>query len=344
MGGVLEGFGLVMILVAVGFGAAALLPGHTPAMQKGLTPAIYYITNPALMFILLAHTDLGAVIGVFTPVALITAALGGTVFAVLSRFVLRRRASRTAVGAMASSYVNAGNIGLPIALYAVGSSTPVVSVLLAQLLVVAPVYLAVFSWCARREAAVLSTTPVPAGVWAGTGVRPLTKGGEPAAEPAARPKSGLWPGIVRSFANPVTVATAAGAVVALVHLPIPTVVWTPVEMLGHASIPLLLVLFGMGMHGQKPLQDRSARLDVLLALAVKLALMPAAAWAVGHFVFGVGGVGLFGIVVMAALPTAQNVFLFSSQFRMPSGVARDVIFLSSLLSLPVIAVIALLLG
>lgn len=341
----LEGFGLVMILVAVGFGAAALLPGHTPAMRKGLTPAIYYITNPALMFILLAHTDLGAVIGVFTPVALITAAVSGALFALVSRFVLRRTASRTAVGAMASSYVNAGNIGLPIALYAVGSSTPVVSVLLAQLLVVAPVYLAVFSWCARRDAAVLSTTPVAAGVRAGTlsagavgGVR------DPSAPAAAEPKSGLWPGIVRSFANPVTVATAAGAVVALVHLPIPTVIWTPVEMLGHASIPLLLVLFGMGMHGQKPLQDKAARLDVLLALAVKLALMPAAAWAVGHFVFGVGGTGLFGITVMAALPTAQNVYLFSRQFRMPSGVARDVIFLSSLLSLPVIAVITVLLG
>lgn len=344
MSGVLEGFGLVMILIAVGFAAAALLPVHAPAMQKGLTPAIYYITNPALMFILLAKTDLGAVVGVFTPVALITAAVTGGAFALLSRFVLRRRASRSAVGAMASSYVNAGNIGLPIALYTVGSTTPVVSVLLAQLLVVAPAYLAVFSWCARRDAAVLSTTPVPAGVGAGTGVRPLANGGELSGEPAARPKSGLWPGIVRSFANPVTVATAAGAVVALVHLPIPKVIWTPVEMLGHASIPLLLMLFGMGMYGQRPLTDRSVRVDVGLALAAKLALMPAVAWVVGHLVFGVDGIDLFGIVVMAALPTAQNVYLFSSQFRMPSGVARDVIFLSSLLSLPAIAVIALLLG
>ncbi|WP_372697355.1 hypothetical protein [Arthrobacter sp. JSM 101049] len=71
--------------------------------------------------------------------------------------------------------------------------------------------------------------------------------------------------------------------------------------------------------------------------------MPCAAWAAGHLLFGVSGTALFGVVVMAALPTAQNVYLFSSQFRMPTAAARDVIFLSSLLSLPVIGLIALLL-
>ncbi|WP_417218240.1 AEC family transporter [Arthrobacter sp.] len=307
------GFGIVLVLIIVGFGAAALLPGHAPAMQKGLTPAIYYITNPALMFVLLAETDLGAVVGVYTPIALLTAAVAGGCFALVGRFVLRRGARQTAVGAMGSSYVNAGNIGLPIALYAVGSSTPVVSVLLAQLLVIAPVYLAVFSWCGR-----------------GTAEPP---GGHP----------GWAAGILRSFTNPVTVATAAGALVALTGWHPPAILWTPVEMLGHASIPLLLVLFGMGLHGQKPLTDRAVRPDVVLSLAVKLVFMPAVAWVIGHLVFGVTGTALFGVVVMAALPTAQNVYLFASQFRMPVTAARDVIFLSSMLSLPVIGVIALLL-
>ena len=43
------------------------------------------------------------------------------------------------------------------------------------------------------------------------------------------------------------------------------------------------------------------------------------------------------------VPTAQNVFLFSSQFRMPANAARDIIFLSSLLSFPAILLISLLL-
>jgi malonate transporter and related proteins len=318
--GVLLGFGVVLALVAVGFGAAVLLPQQTPAMQKGLTPAIYYITNPALMFILLAETDLGAVIGVYTPIALITAAVAGGLYALVARLLLRRSGARTAVGAMASSYVNAGNIGIPIAIYAVGSSAPVVSVLLAQLLVIAPVYLSVFAWTSRKRPG------------------PQTAA---ASDDASAPLSRT---LLRSIANPVTVATAAGALMSVTGLHLPDVVWTPVEMLGNASIPLLLMLFGMSLYGQKPLSQRSVRADVALGSAVKLVLMPLVAWAVARYLFGVDGAQLLGVVVMAALPTAQNVFLFSSQFGMQSTLVRDVIFLSSLLSLPAVLLVALLLG
>lgn len=315
MEGVLLGFGVVLALVAVGFGAAALLPQQTPAMQKGLTPAIYYITNPALMFILLAETDLAAVIGVYTPIALITAALAGGLYALVARLLLRRSGARTAVGAMASSYVNAGNIGIPIALYAVGSSAPVVSVLLAQLLVIAPVYLSIFAWSGRNRTAHNDGATAPLG-------RTLA----------------------RSIANPVTVATAAGALMSVTGLHLPEVLWTPVEMLGHASIPMLLMLFGMSLYGQKPLSERRVRADVALGSIIKLALMPLIAWAVARFLFGVDGVQLLGVVIMAALPTAQNVFLFSSQFGIQSTLVRDIILLSSLLSLPAVLLVALLLG
>lgn len=322
MEGVLLGFGVVLVIVAVGFAAAAIVPQKAPEMQRGLTPVIYYITNPALMLVLLSEADLASVVGVYTPIALITAALAGVVYALFSRFVLRRPAAQTAGGAMASTYVNAGNIGVPIALYAVGSADPVVSVLLAQLLVIAPVYLTVFAWCQRKAAA---GKPSP------------DDGGASAAVP-------LWRTVVKSILNPVTVATAVGALISVTGLRLPNVLWTPVEMLGNASIPLLLMLFGMSLHGQKPLTQRALRADVALGSVVKLALMPAIAWAVAHFVFNVDGIPLLGVVVMAALPTAQNVFLFTSQFRMQSTLVRDIIFLSSLLSLPAVLLVALLLG
>ena len=145
MTGVLLGFGVVAVLTAVGFATAALLPGEARTMRAGLTPVIYYLTNPALMVVLVAGTDLGAVLGVYTPIALATAAVAGALFALYSGLVLRRGAARTAVGAMASSYVNAGNIGLPIALYAVGSAAPVFTLRLAYLMSVAPEFRRVFS-------------------------------------------------------------------------------------------------------------------------------------------------------------------------------------------------------
>jgi malonate transporter len=326
MTGVLLGFGVVAVLTAIGFATAALLPGEARTIRAGLTPVIYYLTNPALMLVLVAGTDLGAVLGIYTPIALATAAVTGALFALYSGLVLRRGAARTAVGAMASSYVNAGNIGLPIALYAVGSAAPVVSVLLAQLLVIAPVYLLVFAWVTRPSRRV------------GPGAATATRSAAPGREAASAGRT-----IVRSVANPVTIGTAAGALLSATGLTVPEVLWIPLEMLGEASVPLLLLLFGMGLNGQRPFRNRALVPDVIGGTLIKLAVMPAAAWAVGRFGFGLDGTELVGVVVMAALPTAQNVFLFSSQFRMPANAARDIIFLSSLLSFPAILLVGLLL-
>ncbi len=324
MTGVLLGFGVVAVLTAIGFATAALLPGEARTMRAGLTPVIYYLTSPALMAVLVAGTDLGAVLGVYTPIALAAAAVAGAIFALYSGLVLRRGAARTAVGAMASSYVNAGNIGLPIALYAVGSAAPVVSVLLAQLLVIAPLYLLVFSWATR----------------------PSRRAGPGAATRTAAPgrtSTSTGRTIVRSVANPVTVGTAAGVLLSATGLEVPEVLWVPLEMLGQASVPLLLLLFGMGLHGQRPFRNRVLVPDVLGGTLVKVVAMPVLAWAIGRFGFGLGGTELLGVVVMAALPTAQNVFLFSSQFRMPANAARDIILLSSFLSFPAVLLAGLLL-
>lgn len=313
MEGVLLGFSIVLVIIGIGLLAALLLPRDTSQLiQQGVTPAIYYVTNPLLMVVLVAEIDLGALAGVYAPVALITAVLAGGAYALVSRFVLRRDTAQTAVGAMSASYVNAGNIGLPIALYAVGSSVPAVSVLVTQLLLIAPVYLTVFGLVSRAS------------------------GG------SAHPRLGRT--VLRSVANPVTVATAVGAVLALVDWRPPQWLWEPMDMLGHASIPLLLFVFGLSLAGQRPFRDRSLLPDIVWGSVVKLLLMPASAWAVGVLVFGLSGVELFGVVAMAALPTAQNVFLFSSQFKLPNLLVRDTVFVSAVLSLPVILCVALLLG
>ena len=312
MEGVLLGFSIVLVITGIGLLAAALLPRDTTVLiQQGLTPAIYYVTNPLLMVVLVAEIDLRTLVGVYAPVALATAIVAGSCYALGSRLVLKRTAGRTAVGAMASSYVNAGNIGLPIAIYAVGGSAPAVSVLVTQLLLIAPVYLTVFGWCSRQAG-------------------------------SSQPRLGRT--VLRSVANPVTVATAVGAVLALVDWVPPAFIWTPMDMLGRASIPLLLFVFGLSLASQRPFRDRALVPDIAWGSFVKLILMPAAAWFLGHYAWGLQGTELFGVVAMAALPTAQNVFLFSSQFKLPNLLVRDIVFSSAVLSLPVILGIALVSG
>lgn len=322
--GVVEGFAIVLMIAAVGYAAARFRLGGGTDPKPALTAVIYYITNPALMFILLAEVPVADVLGTFAPAALVTAVLCGGLYAVIARGVLRRSGVDTAVGAMSSSYVNAGNIGLPIALYAVGTATPAVSVLVAQLLVLAPAYIAMFTFMARRQ----DRTP---------GRHPSGPGAL-AAAPHRRPAAAVA-ALVRPFANPVTMGTVAGLGVALTGVKLPGVLWEPLSLLGHASVPLLLLTFGMSLYGVRPLGAVAVRADIVTATALKVLVAPLAGYAVGKWLFGLEGQDLFGVVVMSALPTAQNVYLFASQFGMKSVIARDVVFLTSFCSVPVILLV-----
>lgn len=316
MSGVLLGFAVVLVLVGVGWAITWLLPARAPDMQRGIAPLVYYVTNPALMFVLVSRADPGAVLGTYAPLALVVAAATGLLFAVVVGGLLRRPAGAVATGAMASSYVNAGNIGVPVALYAVGSTAPVVSVLLAQLLVVAPAYLAIFAWCRHRA----------------------DRGADGEAD-------GLGRMLGRALANPVTVSTAVGLLAALLSVELPEVLDVPWGMLADASVPLLLLLFGMSLRGRAHGDDGDAdRAAVAVGTALKVAVMPALAWAAGRFLFHLDGTDLLGVVIMAALPTAQNVFLFAGHFRLSTAVVRDVSLASLVLALPASVGIAVLLG
>ena len=313
MQGVIQGFTIVLILIGLGLAVSVFLPRKREAISKGLTPLIFYITNPCLMFILLSDTDLRAVIGVFAPIALITAVLTGGLYALLARALFKTPGSRLPAAAMSTSYVNAGNIGVPLALYAVGSTSPVVSVLIAQLLIIAPVYLCIFALTSRKNR-----------------------------ELQVNQHLGIT--ILKSIANPVTIATFVGAVFSLFGWKLPEVLHSPIQMLGDASIPLLLMAFGMALYGQRPLSDKALRPEIYLATFFKVLFMPILAWVVAHLVFGLEGLELLGVVIMAALPTAQNVLLFSQQFKLNISIPREVILTSTILTIPVVLLATFLIG
>ena len=81
----------------------------------------------------------------------------------------------------------------------------------------------------------------------------------------------------------------------------------------------------------------------LVATALKLAVMPLVVWSLGRFVFGLEGQHLLASVIMAALPTAQNVFLFASPYGRGVTVARDVIPCTTILSVGALLAVAWLL-
>lgn len=305
MGGIFTGFAVIGAVIAVGYLAERFSIAGKGG-QFALTRTAFFITNPALLFTVLAQADLTVVLSVYVPLALLTALATALVYVLISRLFFRRPVSETAIGAMSSSYVNANNMGIPIALYALGTADPVVPVLLVQLLVLAPVYLLILDLASGRKVSVGSILAQP-------------------------------------FRNPMIIASFLGVLVAWSGVRLPEPLWAPLDMLGGAAVPLVLLAFGMSLRGSRPLGPGANRPDVVTALALKLLLMPALTYLAAHFLFGLCDDLLLGAVIMASLPSAQNAFLFASRFQRGVPIARDVVLLSTVLSAPILVLAAWLL-
>ena len=300
--GVLTGFAIIGAVVATGYLVARirLLPDTA---QPVLGRLAFFVLSPALLFTVLAEADTSELFSALLPVSIAAAVACFVLYAVVARVLWRRAVPETTVGALASGYTNVNNIGLPVAAYVLGDPALVAPVILFQLVVVGPLALTVLdvSTSGRVSLGRILSQPVR---------------------------------------NPIIIGSVLGVVVSVTGLELPDPVLEPFRLIGAAAVPVVLLQFGLSLHGRRVLAAGTGRRDVLLALVLKVAVMPVVAWVVGALVIGLEGAALFTVVTLAALPTAQNVFVYASRFERGTTIARDAGLLSSALSVPALIVIA----
>ena len=117
--GVFFGFAIIGCVILVGYivGRTGILGEHARFV---LGRAAFYVLSPFLLFTVLADADVHVLFSSLLVVSLIAGAVSGILFAVIARVFFRRAASEAVVGSLAAGYVNANNIGIPVALYVLG--------------------------------------------------------------------------------------------------------------------------------------------------------------------------------------------------------------------------------
>ncbi len=302
MGGVLVGFAIIAIVIGVGYLISRIgLLGESVTTE--LSRLAFFVLTPALLFTVLAEADAGRLFSELLPISAIAAVTQFAVFALIALAVWRRPVPETTIGALSSGYINSNNIGLPVSLYVLGDASVAVPILLLQVIVIAPIALTILD---------------------------ATTSG----------KVSLGRVLLQPVRNPLIIASALGLAVSLSGIELPAPVLAPFEMIGAAAIPVILIAFGMSLHGRRPLAPGPERRDVILASILKLGAMPAVAWLLGHFVWGLEGQALFAVVVLAALPTAQNVFAFAQRYGRGVVIARDAVLVTTALSIVSLVAIA----
>jgi malonate transporter len=130
-----------------------------------------------------------------------------------------------------------------------------------------------------------------------------------------------------TLVHPVLLPVFAGLTWHLAGLPIPAVFDEVLVLLGSAVVPLCLVLIGVSLaqYGIKG-HWRGAT----LATAGKLLLLPAAVLLTARFGFGVTGLPLAVLVMMAALPVGTNALLFAQRYGVLEAEATAAIVASTI--------------
>lgn len=339
MTAVLTALGTMAAVVALGWAL-----GRWHVLGERATPVlarvVFAVATPALLLSTVAHADLHLLVSRTAAATWASTALVAATAALVLRVVWRRPAADVTVGTLASSYVNAGNIGLPLAVYLLDDPVAVVPTLLFQLLVLAPVAFTVLDAHAAREragqddAARDGAVDAPDRGTTGTGAVPADP--VPARLRAAAVAR-------RTLTNPIILATLAGLALAALPWSAPEALYEPFRLVGAAAAPLALVTFGLSLAAPRGTGGRAPRRDLALAVALRAAVHPLVAWGVGT-ALGLPAPALLAVVAMAALPTAQNVLVYAMRYRHGEALARDAGLVSTVLCVPVLLVVAATLG
>lgn len=304
---VVQAFAVITAIIVVGViaGRRGVLGDNA---RMVLNRTAFHIGVPALLLISLADAEPAQVFSLTLFASAVAALILYGGYLLIALALMHRARGEATIGAMLASYVNAGNLGIPISAYVLGDTTAVAAIILFQTLVLMPISVAILGAEASGHQSV--------------GRR-------------------IW-GLIT---NPIIAASVIGLSLAEADVTIPRVVRDVLELLSSLAVPTVLLAFGIALSARAADGgDRARRGDLALVIVLKTIVMPVVAYVVARWVFGADHHQLMIVTVLAALPSAQNINTYAAVYRRGEALARDATLISTLVSVPVIMVVVALTG
>lgn len=298
---VLEAFAVISVVVGVGaiVGRTGVLGDNARTV---LNRVAFHIGVPALLLLNLSQATLPQIFSLSLLVSALAATLAMGLGLLVFTAVRRRERGEAVIAAWTASYVNAGNLGIPLSAYVFGSTTEISALILFQSAVMAPIGIAILN---------SANTPRPS----------------PARQVLALVK------------NPIIAASVLGLALAAAGLNIEGPIADPLELLADLAIPTVLLAFGISLTAGIGDAPPTNRLDLTIAVLVKTVLMPATAFALARWGLGASPEQQLLVTVLAALPSAQNINAYAAVYRRNESLARDATLISTAVSVPIIVAI-----
>lgn len=286
-------------IIAIGY-AAGRFKLLSPGASQGISDFAFTLAIPALLCRTIAIAEFGAL----SPLAVWTSfyAAGFATWGLatlLTRTVLKRPAEDAASIAMTATFGNTVMLGIPLALGAFGA--PASAVIALVLSIHAPMW-----WLVGMLHAQASS-------------------GQPG-QPVLQIVSTLLKELVR---NPIVIGIMVGVAWRVTGLQLPAALDRLLKLMADAGIPTSLVALGLTLVGF----EIKGQLPTLTAIVIlKLVFMPLVAWYMAAEVFALDRVTTGVIVILAAVPTGANAFLFASRIGRAVSSASGAVALGTLVA------------
>lgn len=276
-----------------------MLPDNT---DKVLTDVVYWFLAPAMLFSTIMGADLHEAIGKPFLVAIIAGLSTVVFFFTTAWLIFRPKLPDLTMGAMGAALNNAAMIGIPISTYVLGNGIHSVPIMLFQLGFLTPTFFV----CADLLAADSKPT-----------FKLVTKS---------------------VVTNPMLISAVLGFLVSWFQIPLPGLVTIPAELVGEAGSAVVLIAFGASIYGKRLRLSNRTGYMALYSTFGKVVVQPIIALGVAYSL-GMRGESMMAVVVMAAMPTANNAFVIATRAKVDPKGTQETILLTTACSLPMVILI-----
>ena len=307
----LTGFFTIGVLIGLGW-LLARFGVLTSPHRKMMSLLALYVASPALMFATMMQADLTRVFAHSVLASYIAIAAVAVLYISATIIRFHHDLAQGTVGTLLACYSNAGNLGIPVAAYALGDVAWIVPILLIQMVVLQPTALAILDWNqAKQQGRATSLAKL----------------------------------ITLPLRNPMTVGTLAGLAVNLIHrrldwFALPEFVFHPIDMLGAVAVPLMLLAFGVSLRLDPRPSGGTEQVESWFTVTLKVVVQPLIAFALASWVLHLDPAAVRAVTVVACLPPAQNIFIFASKYEVRMVFARDTTFRATMIAVITIMVAA----
>jgi hypothetical protein len=276
----------VLLVAAVGFALQKLLR----ISPRPISQIIFYVFAPCLVFVLLASTGIqGDGIVKMVSFAFLSMAIIGTVSWLLTR-AFKLSAPMAAAFILVSTFMNAGNYGLSVNLFAFGEQG--------------------LAWASIFFIASAMATN-SAGVYV--------------ANVGRRSPMQALKGLA---IVPAVYAIPLALIVRAMSWDVPLPIWRPIELLGSAAVPTMLVMLGMQIADAGIPKVKGL---LFWATGVRLIASPMVAWIISG-AFGMERISLQAGVLESGMPSAVLTTIIAMQYDAEPEFVTSVVLATTILS------------